>query len=575
MRVRVWGGGGWPMKAWGTKIVKTPKKKREVTVNFALVGLMAASGVAGKKWIWASAADGVQSGEEQVRRALVHASSVLSTRDRRYDPREVHSIDMRPLVLHLLEGLQLAGFKTVVVTLGENRRAIVDAIQSANLSMLVTYVHVPPNVWRTLANSIIHARAAFPSEEPFMIVRADQCYNWRLLKKVAQAMPSPGIEAIALIDTDPSTLDWAAGAHCTAACRANGRCNALVKVLRDRSTQRIMRMSHTLVEYDAVNAGDVYIARPSVFAVLMSLVRESPNCATADAMSELASRGAMGYVEVGSERLMWFGSRTITAVFRTPDAGFEQGRSGKGWSHVVQAARQLMLHASDAPEGRHEGRRAWPANRVLLPLLHMGDVIGQGANCKVIAAEVGQHGSAGMGWPLLEGQRAGAGGGAGADSVAGAGGASGASGARRTSGDRHDGARLAVKVYHTGHSADRSSEKMKEVMWEVHVLRQVQHPHIVRLCDTIEFTDAVYVVMERYNGPCLLDHIAAQPDGRLPETSACRLFSHMLAALRHALDRGFIQYVSHVRLGASPAPSSSPPPFPPPLPACATLAAAT
>eukprot|EP00966_Prymnesium_polylepis_P308472 7128641-Prymnesium_polylepis.1 len=78
-------------------------------------------------------------------------------------------------------------------------------------------------------------------------------------------------------------------------------------------------------------------------------------------------------------------------------------------------------------------------------------------------------------------------------------------------------------------------------MWEVHVLRQLKgHPNIVTLCDVIELADAVYIVMERIEGPDLQDYIHSQPGGALPEPLARTFFRHLLAALRHAHCRGFI-----------------------------------
>ena len=62
--------------------------------------------------------------------------------------------------------------------------------------------------WRNLANSILAARAAFPSKDPLLIVRADQLYDWRLLRKVRHVRFQPGIDAFALIDTESTTLSW-------------------------------------------------------------------------------------------------------------------------------------------------------------------------------------------------------------------------------------------------------------------------------------------------------------------------------------------------------------------------------
>ena len=99
------------------------------------------------------------------------------------------------------------------------------------------------------------------------------------------------------------------------------------------------------------------------------------------------------------------------------------------------------------------------------------------------------------------------------------------------------GARLAVKMFTTSHQ----DKGMESVMWEVHVMRQLcGHPNIVALRDTVEMADAVYLVMERIEGPDLEEHLAAQPGGRIDEATARPLFRHILAALRHAHGRGFL-----------------------------------
>ena len=86
------------------------------------------------------------------------------------------------------------------------------------------------------------------------------------------------------------------------------------------------------------------------------------------------------------------------------------------------------------------------------------------------------------------------------------------------------------------------------------MLRQLQHPHVVRLCDVVEMADTVYVVMERLQGPDLLEHIQAQPRGALAEPAAAPLFAHVLSALRHAHNRGFLHCdlkPANVRLDAA------------------------
>ena len=107
--------------------------------------------------------------------ALVHAASVLSTRNPR-DPQQVLRVDICMLVLHLLDGLQRAGIERAVVVLGEDGDSIVRAVQEApDLRLMVNYVHAPPSTWCSLANSIRLARAAFAtSDEPLLIVRAER-----------------------------------------------------------------------------------------------------------------------------------------------------------------------------------------------------------------------------------------------------------------------------------------------------------------------------------------------------------------------------------------------------------------
>lgn len=148
---------------------------------------------------------------------------------------QVITVDQRPLVLHLLIGLCRAGLERAVVAVGEGAELIETAVREAELPMQVSYVTVPPSLWRNLANSILMCKAAFKTDEPLLIVRADQLYDWRLLRKIVCAPFVPGMDAFALVDPAPETLDWASGALCGPSCKHagnTGRCNSLVKVAR-------------------------------------------------------------------------------------------------------------------------------------------------------------------------------------------------------------------------------------------------------------------------------------------------------------------------------------------------------
>ena len=277
----------------------------------------------------------------EVRQALVHAASVLSTRDR--ERGSLLTVDMRPLVIHLLDGLQRCGIQRAVVTLGERAAQIEEAVRAQGLTMAVEFVHTATTLWPNLAQSIVAARAAFRTPDPLLIVRADQLYDWRLLSKVVHSpfdsKKKGRIEAYALVDTMPQTLEWAAGAHCSASCRKNGRCQALAKVLRGEDGHAV-RIGHRLHSYDAVIAGDVYATLPSLFALLTEMLSETLFCTIADAMQELASRGALGCIDVGELSCHWFGSKTVLSLFAPPS---KQQAPLKPWTHVVEAARTLLL----------------------------------------------------------------------------------------------------------------------------------------------------------------------------------------------------------------------------------------
>ena len=457
----------------------------------------------------------------RVRQALVHAASGISTRDAK---QRVLSVDMRPLVIHLLDGLHRAGLERAVVCLGENASAVEHAVQTHAPKIKVDYVYSPPSLWRNLANSIIAARTAFPGSEPLLVLRADQLYDWRVLRRIADApfsgggSASGGLDAFALVDTTPQTLEWASGVYCSDSCRG-GRCQALCKVLRDPNG-RAVRCSHQLRHYDAVVAGDVYATRPKIFEVLGRLFQESIYTTIADAMGDFAAAGALGCVEVGTElSAQWFASKTVAAVFRQQAArqaavaagggapGHKRTASGSNaipgrvsiphepntpWQHVVNAAREQLAGVTQSP-----ALVPTAASRELLPRFQLGPMLGKGANCTVVEAEADPDSS-----------------------------------------ENKDAPRgLAVKMFE---SSGHDQEGLREVMWEVHVLRHLRHEHIVRLCDVVEVADAVYVVMERVDGPDLKKHIASQPGGKLSEAAARHLFGHLLAALRHAHSRGFV-----------------------------------
>jgi len=115
--------------------------------------------------------------------------------------------------------------------------------------------------------------------------------------------------------------------------------------------------------------------------------------------------------------------------------------------------------------------------------------------------------------------------------------------------DARRGGGLAVKVIRKGQtegsvpegaSVPSAMDVDKLVMWEVHVLQKLAHPHIVSVMDVIEVVDATYIIMQRVDGPELTEYLSKHPQSRLPPWEAISLFGQLLSALRHAHRRGFL-----------------------------------
>ena len=443
-----------------------------------------------------------------VKRALVHATSVMTTRD----GERVLSVDMRPLVIHLLAGLEQAGILHAVITLGHDAAHMAECVTAYGFTeMKIDFVYLTlgsavGSVWRNLANSVVAARAAFEGDAPLLIVRADHLYDSRLLRKLAAAPFGPGgrFDAYALVDATPALLRWAA------ATKARNTWTRVALAERDR--QRVIRCGSHLGAFDAVVAGECYAATPAIFGMLSGLFSQSLATALSDAMDELVDRGRLGVVECGELDRHWFESRTLSRIFQP---GFVPAGSGSGgaspWAPLYKAARELLYSG----EWRPTANMPTPPvrgelERCTAPLLQLGSTLGEGAHGVVVEAEPGSSAAQSATSRLA------------VKMIRASGGGSAAAGR-----GRHP---LAAR------------EGMEAVMWEVHVLRQLHgHENIVRLCDVVELADEfVCVVMERIEGPDLADYISAQPGGRLSELAARRCFRHILAALRHAHSRGIV-----------------------------------
>jgi len=70
---------------------------------------------------------------------------------------------------------------------------------------------------------------------------------------------------------------------------------------------------------------------------------------------------------------------------------------------------------------------------------------------------------------------------------------------------------------------------VERVAREIHILKRVQHSHIIQLHEIIETPDQLFLIMEYCSGGELFDHIVECT--RLPEPDACRFFQQILSGV--------------------------------------------
>ncbi|CAE7416206.1 OSK1 [Symbiodinium natans] len=89
------------------------------------------------------------------------------------------------------------------------------------------------------------------------------------------------------------------------------------------------------------------------------------------------------------------------------------------------------------------------------------------------------------------------------------------------------GEKVAVKILEKERIVDVAD--VERVAREIHILKLVQHPHIIQLYEIIETPRQLYLIMEYCPGGELFDYIVAQ--GRVKEREACRFFHQIMAGV--------------------------------------------
>lgn len=91
------------------------------------------------------------------------------------------------------------------------------------------------------------------------------------------------------------------------------------------------------------------------------------------------------------------------------------------------------------------------------------------------------------------------------------------------------GEKVAVKILEKERIVDVAD--VERVAREIHILKLIQHPHVIRLFEIIETPRQLYLITEYCSGGELFDHIVAS--GRVREREACRFFHQIMSGVEH------------------------------------------
>ena len=97
------------------------------------------------------------------------------------------------------------------------------------------------------------------------------------------------------------------------------------------------------------------------------------------------------------------------------------------------------------------------------------------------------------------------------------------------------GEKVAVKILEKSKITDVAD--VERVSREIHILKIVQHPHVVQLYEIIETPKKLYLIMEYASGGELFDYIVKYQ--KVDEPTACRFFQQILSG---------VEYISKLRI---------------------------
>jgi len=87
---------------------------------------------------------------------------------------------------------------------------------------------------------------------------------------------------------------------------------------------------------------------------------------------------------------------------------------------------------------------------------------------------------------------------------------------------------------------NKSNNEVQSMRQEIEAMRRLDHPNIVRLFETLEDTENVFLLMELCQGGDLFSLITSQKEGRLSESVSRTFAEQMLSALAYCHGNGFV-----------------------------------
>lgn len=236
--------------------------------------------------------------------ALIPAAGRGARLDRPNTPKPLVDVGGRPIILHVLERLALAGVQRAVVVVGfEGKKIVRELINHPELDLTIDFVE--HDGWESgLAGSLLAGEEAVrraAGEEPFLIAMADHLFDAALVEQMAGAALGDEEVVRMLVDRDIAGIKDLEDA---------------VKVRL--AGEKVRDAGRKLAEFDGVDAG-LFACRAGLFDALRAVhgagraPGEKPVDLT-EALRELGAKGQLGAEFVGDGR--WFDIDTPPSLIR-------------------------------------------------------------------------------------------------------------------------------------------------------------------------------------------------------------------------------------------------------------------